>query len=158
MGISICSGCAFIGSKWFINTVRYILYNSSVSCPLALGCWMSKHKFWDFFVVGKPYACILYGVVRMGTVASQITSLAIVYASVYSGADQRKHQSSASLAFMRGIHRGPVNSLTNGQLRGKVSIWWRHHDTVHNQGRCSRWVQLDTGHSGKLNTCIIIDR
>ena len=46
----------------------------------------------------------------MGTVASQITSLTIVYTTVYSDADQSKHQSSASLAFMWGIHRGPVNS------------------------------------------------
>ena len=46
----------------------------------------------------------------MGTIASQITSLAIVYSTVYSGADQRKHQSSASLAFVWGIHRGTVNS------------------------------------------------
>ena len=46
----------------------------------------------------------------MGAIASQIASLAIVYSAVYSDADQRKHQSSASLAFVRGIHRGPVNS------------------------------------------------
>ena len=46
----------------------------------------------------------------MGTMASQITSLTIVYSAVYSGADQRKHQSFASLAFVRGIHWGPVNS------------------------------------------------
>ena len=46
----------------------------------------------------------------MGTIASQITSLTIVYSIVYSDADQRKHQSSASLAFVRGSHRGPVNS------------------------------------------------
>ena len=46
----------------------------------------------------------------MGTMASQITSLTIAYSSVYSGADQRKHQSSASLAFVRGIHQSPVNS------------------------------------------------
>ena len=46
----------------------------------------------------------------MGTIASQITSLTIVYSTVYSDADQRKHQSSASLAFVRGIHRSPVNS------------------------------------------------
>ena len=45
----------------------------------------------------------------MDTIASQITSLTIVYSTVYSDADQRKHQSSASLAFVRGIHRGPVN-------------------------------------------------
>ena len=46
----------------------------------------------------------------MGAIASQITSLAIVYITVYSDADQSKHQSSASLAFVRDIHRGPVNS------------------------------------------------
>ena len=47
---------------------------------------------------------------KIKRMASQITSLTIVYSNVYSGSDQRKHQSSASLAFVRGIHRGPVNS------------------------------------------------
>ena len=42
-------------------------------------------------------------------IASQITSLAIVYSTVYSGADQRKHQSPASLACVWRIHRWPVN-------------------------------------------------
>ena len=51
-----------------------------------------------------------YNDVIMGSMASQITSLTIVYSTVYSGADQRKHQSSASLAFVWGIHRRPVNS------------------------------------------------
>ena len=51
-----------------------------------------------------------YSDVKMGAMASQITSLTIVYSTVYSDADQRKHQSSASLAFVWGIHRGPVNS------------------------------------------------
>ena len=46
----------------------------------------------------------------MGSMAFQITSLAIVYPTIYSDVDQRKHQSSASLAFVRGFHRGPVNS------------------------------------------------
>ena len=46
----------------------------------------------------------------MGAIASQITSPTIVYSIVYLDADQRKHQSSASLAFVWGIHRGPVNS------------------------------------------------
>ena len=50
-----------------------------------------------------------YGDVIMDTMASQVTSLAIVYSTGYSGADQRKHQSSASPAFVRGIPR------TNGQ-------------------------------------------
>ena len=48
--------------------------------------------------------------VTMGSMASQITSLAIVYPTVYSGADQWKHESSASLASVRRIHRWPVNS------------------------------------------------
>ena len=58
-----------------------------------------------------PTVCTThYNDVTMGTIASQITSLTIVYSIVYSDADQRKHQSSAPLAFVRGIHRGPVNS------------------------------------------------
>ena len=48
-----------------------------------------------------------YDYIIMGTIASQITSLTSVYSTVYSGADQSKHQSSASLAFVWGIHRGP---------------------------------------------------
>ena len=51
-----------------------------------------------------------YSDVIIGAMESQIISLTIVYLTVYSGADQRKHQSSASLAFVRGIHRWPVNS------------------------------------------------
>ena len=46
----------------------------------------------------------------MDAIASQIIGLTIVYSTVYSDADQRKHQSSASLAFVRGFHRWPVNS------------------------------------------------
>ena len=56
----------------------------------------------------------------MGSIASQITSLTIVYSVVYSGADQRKHHSSASLAFVRGIHRGPVNSPHKGPVTRKM--------------------------------------
>ena len=48
--------------------------------------------------------------VIMSVMASQITSLTIVYSTVSSGADQRKHQSSGPLAFVRGIHGWPVNS------------------------------------------------
>ena len=51
-----------------------------------------------------------YSDVIMSMMASQITSLTSVYSTIYSGADQRTHQNSASLAFVRGIHRWPVNS------------------------------------------------
>ena len=56
----------------------------------------------------------------MGAMASQITNLAIVYSTVYSGTHRRKHQSSASLAFVRGIHRGPVNSPHKGPVTRKM--------------------------------------
>ena len=56
----------------------------------------------------------------MSKMASQITSLMIVYSTVYSGADQRKTQSSASLAFVRGIRRWPVNSPYKGPVTRKM--------------------------------------
>ena len=61
-----------------------------------------------------------YSDVIMGAIASQITSLTIVYSTIYSGADQRKGQSSASLAFVRGIHRRPVNSAHKGPVIRKI--------------------------------------
>ena len=55
----------------------------------------------------------------MTTMVSQITNLAVVYSTVYLDADQRKHQSSASLAFVWGIHRDRWIPHTKGQFRGK---------------------------------------
>ena len=61
-----------------------------------------------------------YGDVIMSATASQITSLAIVCSNVYSGTDQRKHQSSASLAFVPGIYQWPVNSPHKGPVTRKM--------------------------------------
>ena len=61
-----------------------------------------------------------YTDVIMGAVASQITSLTIVCSIVYSGAVQRKHQSSALLAFVRGLHQWPVNSLHKWPVTWKM--------------------------------------
>ena len=73
----------------------------------------------------------------MSAIASQITGVSIVYSTVCSGADQRKHQSSASLAFVRGIHRWPVDSPHKGPVTRKIfpfddviMLWifrWRDH-------------------------------
>ena len=63
----------------------------------------------------------------MGAMAPQITSLTIVYSTVYVGADQRKHQSSASLAF---VGNSPVTGEFPAQMASNaenVSIWWRNH-------------------------------
>ena len=61
-------------------------------------------------------------VIMSSTMASQITSLTIVYSSVSSGADQRKHQRSASLVFVWRIHRWPVNT----PHKGPVTWQWFH--------------------------------
>ena len=94
---------------FFFNRV----FNDLRSCPLRL----YQHP-------------IHYSDVIMTTIASLITSLAVVYSAVYSDADQRKHQSSASLAFVWGIHRDRWIPRTKGQLRGKcfhlmTSSWGR---------------------------------
>ena len=71
---------------------------------------------------------IHYSDVIMGAMASQITSLTSVYSTVYSGVDRRKHQSSASLDLVRGIHQWPVNLPAQMASNAEnVSIWWRHH-------------------------------
>ena len=64
----------------------------------------------------------------MTTMAYQITSLTVVYSTVYSDADQRKNQNSASLAFVRGIHRTGEFPAQRASYPENVSIWWRHHD------------------------------
>ena len=61
-----------------------------------------------------------YNDIILGAMASQITSIKIAYSTVYSGADQRKHQSSASLAFVRGIHRSLLNSPHKGPVTRKI--------------------------------------
>ena len=69
-----------------------------------------RYYYSDLSVVWYCHIHNHYDYVIMGAIASLITSLTIVYSTVYSDADQRKHQRSASLAFVWGIHRGPVNS------------------------------------------------
>ena len=61
-----------------------------------------------------------YNDVKMSAVAFQITSLTIVYSTLYSGSYQWKHQNSATLAFVRGIHRSPVNSPHKGPVTRKT--------------------------------------
>ena len=71
---------------------------------------ISKYTRLVHFPIGACVSHAHYNDVIMGAIASQITTLKIVFSTVYSDADQRKHQRSASLAFVWGIPRGPVNS------------------------------------------------
>ena len=63
---------------------------------------------------------IHYSDIIMSTMSSQITGVSIVYSIVCSGAEQTKHQNSASLTFVRGIHRWPVNSLHKWPVTRKM--------------------------------------
>ena len=77
-----------------------------------------------------------YNDVRMGTMAYQITSLTIVSPTGYSEADQRKHQSSGLLAFVRAIHRWPVNSPHKGPVTRKT---FPFDDVIMISDRCEFW-------------------
>ena len=85
----------------------------------------TSHRYSHNFVcyaLARFYICLQlhYNDVIMSAMASQITSHTIAYSTVYSSADQRKYQSSASLAFVRGIHRWPVNALHKGPVTRKM--------------------------------------
>ena len=116
---------------------RYFVHKKeNIKAPHCWGLLMwpadSLHKGTD---MGKAFPCH-YSDILMGEMASQITSLTIVYSTVYSGAVQRKHQSSASLAFVWGIHRRPVNSPHKWPVTRKMFpfddvIMRCHHGLVH---------------------------
>ena len=83
-----------------------------------------------------------YGDVMMGTMASQITSLTIVYSIVNQGADQRKHQKLRLTGLCAGS--SPVTGEFPAQMASNaenVSIWWRHR--VEQKGR-QPWYSLET--------------
>ena len=84
----------------------------------------------------KCKSCYHYGDVIMSAMASRITSLTIVYSIVYSGPDQRKHQSTASLAFVRGIHRWSVNSPHKGPVTRK---FFPFDDVIMSIVYCKEW-------------------
>ena len=131
-----CSIC----DRWRNNTSIRYHYHSSNYDPTDYPMYKSTLSWWSIGI-GKSH----YIDVKMTTMASQITSLTFVYSTVYSDADQRKHQSSASLAFVWGIHR------TKGQLRGKcfhlmTSSWrkeiygWPGQHGQHLKARSNEWL------------------
>ena len=80
-------------------------------------------KIFQKTVSWVSFGCVFllhYSDVIMGAIGFEITSLTIVYSTVYSGADRSKHQSSTSLAFVWGIHQGPVNSPHKWPVTGKM--------------------------------------
>ena len=90
------------------NTRPFVAINLTTHFDMKKG--ESSLRRWSWGSGQRRFQVHHYGDVIMGAIAFQITSLTIGYSTVYSDADQRKHQSSASLVFVWGIHRGPVNS------------------------------------------------
>ena len=86
------------------------------NCPVRI--WDTGSGSLDIFVCLNWHTH--YSDILMSAVESQITVVSIVYSTVFSGADQRKYQSSASLAFVRGIHRWPMNSPHEGPVTWKM--------------------------------------
>ena len=72
--------------------------------------------------------------VKIGAMTSQITGLVSVYSTVYSVANQRKHQNSASLASVPMTGEFPAQMASNAE---NVFIWWRHHDRSANSVQTS---------------------
>ena len=79
-----------------------------------------------------------YSNVIMSPTASQITGASIVNSTVYSGAGQRKHQSSASLAFVREIHRWPVKMLPFDDVI-LILFNLQKDESITAYTRCNRW-------------------
>ena len=113
----------FAPSQWETslqsNAVSHWLGSSLES---ALLCICASVKVWQKTVIFVHYTDVI-----MTTMASQITSLTVVYSTIYSDADQRKRQNSASLALCGefiGTGEFPAQRASYAEY---VSIWWRHH-------------------------------
>ena len=82
-----------LGKLWYVALDKAVWY---ITCI--------HHYYWYHKKTHRNYTDVI-----MGAMAFQITSLPSVYSTVFF-ADERKHQSSVSLALVQGFHRGPVNS------------------------------------------------
>ena len=118
--ISNMSTHSFRGVHWCRLVLRLFMFTHKLGEHI-IAVLPHPYTHWPLNCYHKAYKHISTLQWRHnGTVASQITSLTIVYSAVYSDADQRKLQSSASLAVVRGIHRGPGNSPHNWPVTRKM--------------------------------------
>ena len=123
-----------------------------------LFCFVSACWHWK-----RSTFCLHYSDIIMSVMASQINSISIIYSIVCWGADQRKHQSSASLAFVRGIHQWSVDSPHKGPVTLKMfpfddvimfmcwSCIYKHPRLVHH---CACWWTSTNGASPSAGTVI----
>ena len=98
--------------SWCRTISHFSHFNLHVAMPLTINMWAGAN-------VGHTEA-IHYSDVIMSAMVSQIAAVSIVYSTVCSGANKSKYQTSASLTFVRGIHRWPVNSRHKGPVTRKM--------------------------------------
>ena len=101
----------WVNDRWLIN---------GISCGFSIATTVLGLSSMHTHQIPTKILPLHYNDVIMGAIASQITSITTVYSIVNSDADQTNYQSSASLAFVRGIHRGPVNSPHKWPVTRKI--------------------------------------
>ena len=99
---------------WKLILLLYLLLSWQVSTEVD----SSTPQIIYFVDISQYYSDVI-----MSGMVSHITSLTIIYSTVYSGADQRNHQSTVSLAFVWGIHRWPVNSPHKGSVTRQMLLF-----------------------------------
>ena len=92
----------------------------------------------------------------MNAMASQISSVLIVCSTVCSGTDQRKHQSSASVALLRRIHRSPVDSSHKGPVMCKMFPFDDIIMFCTKVGYCGIWDSCIVGFA-RLDYCVQVE-
>ena len=117
-------------NKHYVSVIVYVYQEFNVfkrgetngEMAMILGCFGQEWVLHRSRLTnsGYVYSWRHYNEVKMSAMASQITSFTIVYSSVYSGTDERKHQSSASLAFVKEILWWPVNCSHKGPVTRKM--------------------------------------
>ena len=122
--VLIQSVVIFVKENWtHLRTLRSVMSISVSPEKLYL------HEIKDTYIWKRYLSCTYcamytthwhYNYVIMSATVSQITGVSIVCLTVCSGTDQRKHQSSASRAFVKGIHRWPVDSPHKGPVTQKM--------------------------------------
>ena len=146
-------GCVYFTLECFEFSSNFEFDRNMLSGTGAWFLFLLLHFFMIYVTsdakVALNYIMSHYNDVIMSAMTFQITSASIVYSTVCSAADQSKHQSSASMAFVRGIHRRPVDSShKKASNTENVSIWWRHHDF---HGACDHKCYMINGYSARIS-------
>ena len=150
--------------------------NTVLKCPncLHLNKWHLDVFQWFLLIIFQHYSDAI-----MSAMASQITCVSIVCSIVCSGADQTKHQSTASLACVRGIHRWPLDSPHKVPVKRKlfpfddvIMIWSGHgsvsiiqsqsiiltSDNEHDAISCNKPTAIKTNKKTKCHLLVLCPR